>query len=291
MRGVAKFFYRKQVRNGRNTSFWYDRMSERGVLSDLLGERGVIDMGIRKDATVEEAILCSHRRRRHCTCTVLLKDIEVDLSRMRDCLSQTEEDISLWRKDSRFKNQFSAQKTWQLIRETKAKCSWSRGIWFSQATPKFSFMMWLATLDRRSTMDRILCWNPSIDATCVLCKNAPEFRDHLFFECSYSFQVWEHLIKGMLRNSYTNIWSGIMLLISDRKKEKKKLFCIRYALQSAMYVLWRERNKVKHREKLMPKVVLKKMLDKDIRNKLSLLRSKRVKGMEGALQFWFVTRA
>ena len=40
----------------------------------------------------------------------------------------------------------------------------------------------------------------------------------------------------------------------------------------------------------MPMEVLKKMIDKGVRNKLSLVRSKGIRGMEGELQFWFVTR-
>lgn len=57
-----------------------------------------------------------------------------------------------------------------------------------------------------------------------------------------------------------------------------------------MYVLWRERNKVRHGEKLMPMIVLKKMLGKGIRNKLNLLKLRRVKSMEGAFRFWFAIR-
>nr|VDD55276.1 unnamed protein product [Brassica oleracea] len=72
--------------------------------------------------------------------------------------------------------------------------------------------------------------------------------------------------------------------------EKKKLFCLRYAFQAALYALWRERNKLKHEDKLMPMEVLKKMIDKGVRNKLSSVRSKGIRGMEGGLQFWFVTR-
>ena len=36
--------------------------------------------------------------------------------------------------------------------------------------------------------------------------------------------------------------------------------------------------------------MMKKLVDKGIRNKLSLLRMQRRKGMEGGLQFWFGTR-
>ena len=111
-----------------------------------------------------------------------------------------------------------------------------------------------------------------------------------FFECSYTSQVWEHLTKEILGDSYSNGWNDIALLLSDEKMEKRRLFCIHYAFQAAIYTLWRERNRLKHGEKLLPMVTLKKLIDKRVRNKLSLMRSKRLKGMEGGLQFWFSTR-
>ena len=57
LREVAKSFYRKELGNGRHTSFWYDCWLDRGVLVDLLGARGIIDMGVNRGATVEEAVL------------------------------------------------------------------------------------------------------------------------------------------------------------------------------------------------------------------------------------------
>lgn len=104
------------------------------------------------------------------------------------------------------------------------QCTWARGIWFSQATPKFAFMAWLSIRDRMSTLDRVARWNQGLDAMCVLYKNAPESRNHLFFECSYTAQVWEHITKWILRNSFTNVWSEILILITDETMEKKSLF-------------------------------------------------------------------
>ena len=48
LRSIAKTFHKKAVGNGRNISFWFENWSEKGVLSDLLGERGIIDLGIRR---------------------------------------------------------------------------------------------------------------------------------------------------------------------------------------------------------------------------------------------------
>lgn len=46
--GCSKVFHRKEVGNGRHTSFWYDKWSEKGVLIDPLGEKAIKDMGTRK---------------------------------------------------------------------------------------------------------------------------------------------------------------------------------------------------------------------------------------------------
>ncbi|XP_013594397.1 PREDICTED: uncharacterized protein LOC106302432 [Brassica oleracea var. oleracea] len=151
-------------------------------------------------------------------------------------------------------------------------------------------MAWLSARDRLSTLDRIAKWSQGIDTTCVLCKAGPESRNHLFFECSYTGQVWEHIAKGILCNSFTNTWPEIMEILTDSTREKKSLFCIRYAFQAVLYAVWRERNKLRHGDKLLPLPVLKRMIDKGIRNRITLMCRQGVKGMEGFMQYWFSTR-
>ena len=186
LRDIEKTFYKK-VGKCRHISCWYDKWSDKGVLFDLLGERCIIDMGVRKETTVEEAAMSIRRRRRHHT--EVLNAIETDLSIVKEKLRDNVEDANKWRWESGFKSTFSTHETWMLLRETYDQCSCARGIWFSQSVPKFAFMARLAMLDRLSTMDRVSRWSQGADTTCVLCKNASESRNHLFFECSYSSQI------------------------------------------------------------------------------------------------------
>lgn len=72
-------------------------------------------MGVKKEATVEEAILSTRRRRRHRT--GLLNDIESDLSVIARSLNSEKEDISLWSRKSGLKQNFSTYETWMLLRE------------------------------------------------------------------------------------------------------------------------------------------------------------------------------
>ena len=76
MGDVARNFHKKELGNGKKTSFWFDNWSVRGVLFSLLGERGIVDMGISREATVEEALRVTRRRRHR---SQLLNNIEADL--------------------------------------------------------------------------------------------------------------------------------------------------------------------------------------------------------------------
>ena len=270
------------------SSFWFDNWSERGALISVLGERGIVDMGIRREATGEEGLKRNRRRRRHST--LLLYEVEIELAVAKEKLKEEVEDKDVWRQGSGYKQSFSTAETWALMRTNEERCDWAKGIWFSQATPKFAFVAWLAARDRLSTMDRISKWDHGIDVTCVLCKREPESRNHLFFECGFSSQIWEHLTKGILISNHSNVWQDIMSIILDERLERKKRFCLRYAFQAAIHAIWRERNKIRHNETALPIATVMKLVEKGIRNKLSVLRRKQVKGWESGLQFWFSTR-
>ncbi|XP_013614140.1 uncharacterized protein LOC125586066 [Brassica napus] len=65
MRDVARRFHMRELGNGRHISFWFDNWCEKGVMFSLLGEHGIVSMGISREATVEEAVMCVRRRRSH----------------------------------------------------------------------------------------------------------------------------------------------------------------------------------------------------------------------------------
>lgn len=129
---VAKTFHMKAVRNGCYTYFWYDRWSVLGVLSDILEDRGTINMSIRRATTMEDAIQ-SQRRKRSYRVTVL-NDIAKELESIKAKQMNDLEDVDMWRWSSGFKPNFSTRETWLLSRESAAQCSWARSVWFPQAT-------------------------------------------------------------------------------------------------------------------------------------------------------------
>ncbi|KAL0455410.1 UNVERIFIED_CONTAM: hypothetical protein Slati_0880200 [Sesamum latifolium] len=51
--------------------------------------------------------------------------------------------------------------------------------------PRNCFILWLAILERLSTLDRT--WWTGLDSTCVLCsRGETESHSHLFFQCEYA---------------------------------------------------------------------------------------------------------
>lgn len=92
-------------------------------------------------------------------------------------------------------------------------------------------------------MDRVERWSQGVDVTCVLCRSNAESRDYLFFECSFTSQIWQYLMSGVLASSYTKVWSEILPLLTRTDWDKRRLFCARYTFQVTIHMVWRERNK------------------------------------------------
>ncbi|KAG7533588.1 Reverse transcriptase zinc-binding domain [Arabidopsis thaliana x Arabidopsis arenosa] len=286
-RGVAKKFCKVEVKNGNSTSFWYDNWSTLGRLVDVVGERGVIDLGIQRGMSVAEA-WHSRRSRRHRT--EALNQIENVLAVSKQ--NRTEAvDIVLWRgRNDMYRPQFSTRDTWNHIRTTTNKVAWHRGIWFTHATPKFSFCLWLAVLNRLSTGDRMARWNVRSSVACVFCNHCMETRDHLFFTCVYASEIWTATAKNLLKARYTTDWQTLITIVSEMQRNRVESFLLRYALQASVYTIWRERNGRKHGEKPNSATRLIGWIDKQIRNNLSSIRIMGDRRYEEGLQIWFASR-
>lgn len=127
LRDIAKSFYCVDVGDGCSTSFWFDKWSTKGVMIEVLGDRGVTDMGIRKDATVCEAILSRRRTRRHRS--QILNEVEEEISKVALNRRENVEDTYLWKRASGFKVKFSNKGDVEyLVRSSSSKGLVSRDL-------------------------------------------------------------------------------------------------------------------------------------------------------------------
>lgn len=180
-------------------------------------------MGISINATVED----SWKHTRRCHRVLILNRVEEEIERYKASSTQ-EEDVSLWLNGKdQYKRSFSSGETWQVIRERHQLCHWHNEVWFKYATPKYSFILWTAMKGRLATADRMRYWNGVVNVSCILCNDPMETREHLFFECVYSAQIWEALMKVILLNKFTVSWEGIMRIMRDTMMGKMQLFIIK----------------------------------------------------------------
>ncbi|XP_020261305.1 uncharacterized protein LOC109837456 [Asparagus officinalis] len=120
---------------------------------------------------------------------------------------------------------------------------WYNTVWEGISYPKHSFLSWLAVQNRLQTQDRLLKRGIITSNSCCLCTRAEENRDHLFFDCLFSSEVWL-LVMDWLKFSWRScVWNHIMNWYcyklrgkGDRQKIK------RMALSSTLYCIWIERN-------------------------------------------------
>lgn len=116
-------------------------------------------------------------------------------------------------------------------------------------------------------------------------------RSICFFECPYSKKIWEVLVKGVMGDQYTADWESLIRLLSTGSSwDKLGFFAIRHVFQSTVHGIWSERNRRRHGEDPSPSMLLIKRIDKEMRNKFTIIRRKGDKDYEGGKVLWFSTR-
>ena len=280
---MAKQFCKKEVNNGRNTFLWYDDWSTLCRLVEIAGDRGTIDMGISRKMTLEEA-WNGRRQRRHRDNVLNQMEEALELTRQR---RNGNDDVTLWKgKNDDYRHCFSTKETWNNTRTMGIEVPWHKGVWFTHSTPKFSFCVWLAVYDRLSTGDKMLLWNRGLQGTCLLCRNATESRDHLFFSCSFSSEVWEMSAKSIYKSSYSTDWRHLLTKIQENWKDRVESFIARYIFQVSVYAIWRERNRRKHGRNPNQAAQLVRWIDKQIRDQLSAIKLMGDRRYDQGFQFW-----
>jgi hypothetical protein len=137
------------------------------------------------------------------------------------------------------KGTYSCSETWEVLREKLPTVSWWRTIWFSQAIPKHSFILWLVFWDALPTKDIMIFWGFVGNFICSFCHGCLESRDHLFFSCSFSSRVWKRVIATCFISNPRKEWEDI------KGKSIWTTLC-KVCLGASIYHLWRQRNDLLH---------------------------------------------
>ena len=191
------------------------------------------------------------------------------------------------RENGDFRTGFTTSQTWNLTRAHGPRVLWSKGIWFKEATPKISFLTWDAVHNRLSTGDRMLKWNPQAISTCWLCNATTETRDHLFFECVFSEEVWKWTIRGLAGQGHSVQWQSLIQRLVTGLPDPTLTFLLRYCFQTVVYAIWHERNTRRVGDPSLPPARLIIYIDRLVRNRISSLRKRVGSKYEKAMEIWF----
>ena len=79
---------------------------------------------------------------------------------------------------------------------------------------------------------------------CRLCQNEKEFRDHLYFCCKFSKDIWEKALQLSGLRRTIGSWDEELKWVSIKLKGKTLIsIVLRTTWKAAIYYIWKEKNK------------------------------------------------
>ncbi|XP_020877174.1 uncharacterized protein LOC110227421 [Arabidopsis lyrata subsp. lyrata] len=274
LRTLAENFIRCKVGNGRRESFWFDSWTNLGPLIKFIGTNGPRSLRVALNATVSEAcdyngwILAAPRSDNALTLHVYLTTISLPTASLDD-------DTFDWVVEDKICNGFSSSKTWDVLRPRADAVNWFNSVWFKGATPRHSFNMWVANLDRLPKKARLARWGLNIDTICGLCTNHHEDRDHLFLTCDFALFLWNAVSTRLhLPQIDFTTWSELMAWTSIKNRMSPPTLR-KLVAQSIVYNIWKQRNNHLHNQiYILPSMIFRD-IDREIKNSITARRHKK----------------
>lgn len=178
LRQLARPFVVCEIGSGITGSFLFDNWTSLGLLIGIVGGNAPRLIGLAETASVREALVG--------------EQWWLNSSRSRNSVVSSEEDDQfLWKiGENSPKDSFSSSYMRNHLYNQLPAVPWHKSVWFTGMIPKHAFIAWLVAHDRLSTRDRMIRWGSQVSPLCPLCDSANECKQHLFFDCSYSKEVW-----------------------------------------------------------------------------------------------------
>ncbi|KAJ9535959.1 hypothetical protein OSB04_un000877 [Centaurea solstitialis] len=238
IREDVRRFVSVRVGDGQTTNAWEDAWLPCGPLSEFVPHRFIHAHSFSVGTTVKQLLDTFHDgwpdywvNRFPELATVALPTLQNDV-----------QDACCWNIDANGNGKFTVQRAYYAFEGEHPIVPWWRMVWFKAHIPKHSFCLWTACLNRLPTQDRIAAWKEEPpDMRCSLCGISRDSHDHLFFECSFSRQIWLQVMDKVQWVDFPCSWSGIVGALSNPDTAPKHLEH-KLALAASVYVVWCERN-------------------------------------------------
>lgn len=93
---------------------------------------------------------------------------------------------------------------------------WRSIVWGKHSIPRYATILWLACWNRMNTLDKLHTWGLTTSNICVFCASAVETHDHLFFQCSFSTQIWNSIMCRLYAGIRSFDWQDILIFLRTR---------------------------------------------------------------------------
>jgi hypothetical protein len=100
-------------------------------------------------------------------------------------------DLAVWNAKN---GQYNRADTGEKLREVRLVVRWWKLVWFPTSIPRHSFLLWLVFRDALVTKQRMCGWDYTRYSSYLFCYGSQESREHLFFRCSFSCQIWTKIM-------------------------------------------------------------------------------------------------
>ena len=196
-----------------------------------------------------------------------------------------DQDYYEWEINGQVSERFKTGELYAYLCAERADVQWSKAVWFSGGIPWHNFHTWLLVLDRIPTRDRLISWGINVDANCLLCNSMPESRNHLFFSCSFSFQLWSK-VASRLEIQPQRGWEDTLNQMTALHLQKSHRLLVLTAWQATTYWLWNERNARLHSNTFRSVDSIFKLLDRQLINKVQSFRELNPRRSSQMMQRW-----
>ncbi|KAL9682058.1 hypothetical protein QQ045_013851 [Rhodiola kirilowii] len=140
--------------------------------------------------------------------------------------------------------EFIVRDTYITLKARADEVDWHKLVWNRFNTPRATFTDVLIAHDRLLTKARLRSMQINVPPICVLCNEADETRDHLFFYCRISRAICGKVLDFLKVGRVPTRWHLLIPWFKSLKQCRLKSRMIAAAVTSKMVALWKARNSI-----------------------------------------------
>lgn len=280
LRDVAYPLIHLRIHNGKGCRFWVDNWSPYGKLEDYL-EGGRSSLGIPQNTTLASL---HHNGSWRLPAARTERQVQV-LSFITTIMFSEESYYYKWEIRGKTRKKYSTGEVYQYLKGIVEVVTWARAIWISRGIPRQSFHVWLVALNRIPTRDRLIGWGLQFPLICLLCNTTDESRDHLYWGCNFSYQLWS-LVASRCRINPLRSWESSLNQMKTLPPPNKTQSLTLLGWQATIYWIWNERNQHLHANRFRSVDSLFSSIDHQVRNKIQSFRESHPTRCSEMMQLW-----